>query len=237
MEALTTTTSTPGQLLEMAINKDLDIEKLKELMVMQREWKADIARKSFFDALMQFQNDVPEIRKNKSVNFESRGAKVNYNYAQLADIVRQIRTACKDNGITYRWEIDDKDANISVTCLVTHSEGHTERTTMTATADDSGGKNKIQARGSTIEYLKRYTLIGALGLSTTDTDTDGLGPEIDLDILHQQYMRHYNELIQIDSQFTRWHPDQWKSEPTRALYIKAIGEIRKKLADLTPKKA
>jgi hypothetical protein len=76
-----------------------------------------------------------------------------------------------------------------------------------------------------------------LGLSTTDTDTDGLGPEIDLDILHQQYMRHYNEIIQKDSKLTALHPDNWKAEKTPALYMKAIKKIREKLVQLTPKEA
>ena len=44
---------------------------------------------------------------------------------------------------------------------------------MTAPADTSGSKNAIQARGSTVTYLQRYTLLGALGLVTGDEDTDG----------------------------------------------------------------
>jgi hypothetical protein len=134
----------------------------------------------------------------------------------------------KENDLSYRWEINDDKDTLKVTCLVSHIAGHTERTTMTASPDTSGAKNAIQARGSALEYLKRYTLIGALGLSTADSDVDGQLPEISIDILHAQYMEHYNQLIQIDSAYTRWSPDNWKSEPTQKLYLKAIGEIRKK---------
>lgn len=223
--------TTPDQLLALAVNKDLDIEKLRELMIMQKEWKADMARTSFFNALADFQAVVPELRKTKTVAFKD----VKYNYAPLADIVRQIKSSVKEAGLSYRWEIKDDGENIVVTCLITHREGHTERTTMSAKADTSGSKNSIQARGSSIEYLKRYTLIGALGISTSDSDVDGQIPEIDIDILHKQYMEHYNQLIQIDSKFSKWSPDNWKTEPTAKVYIRAISEIRKKLSEVTPK--
>lgn len=225
------TVATPSQLLEMAVDKDLDIDKLRQLMDLQKQWQADQARKSFFESLTRFQSEVPELRKGKEVAFKD----VKYKYAPLSDIVHQIKNTCKDCGLSYRWEISDTEKEIKVTCLVTHVDGHTEQTTMMANPDTSGSKNIIQARGSSIEYLKRYTLIGALGLSTADSDIDGQMPEISLDILHKQYMEHYNELIQIDSQYTKWHPDNFKSEKTQKLYIKAIGEIRKKLIEVTAK--
>lgn len=223
----------PNELLALAVNKDLDLEKLSKLMQMKKEWDADQARRAFFEAMTNFQSEVPEIRKSKKVTF----GETKYDYAPLADITRQIKDKCKEHGLSYRWEIKDTKEEISVTCLITHLDGHTEQTTMTASPDDSGKKNKIQSRGSAIEYLKRYTLIGALGLSTTDSDIDGIMPEISLDILHKQYMEHYNELIQINPDFSKWHPDNWKSEPNQKLYLKAIGEIRKKLIEVTPKKA
>ncbi|HYF69121.1 MAG TPA: ERF family protein [Ohtaekwangia sp.] len=223
----------PAQLLTLAVDKDLDISKLERLMELQKAWQLDQARKSFFAALAKFQSEVPEIRKSKAVAFNE----VKYNYAPLADVVRQIKDTCRDCGLSYRWEIKDTKEEIAVTCLVTHTDGHTEQTTMTANPDDSGKKNKIQQRGSSIEYLKRYTLIGALGLSTTDSDIDGIMPEISIDILHKQFMEHYNELIQLDSTATRFHPDNWRGDKTQKLYMKAITEIRKKLIQATPKKA
>lgn len=228
----------PNELLAQAIEKGLDVESLGKLMALQERWEANQARKAFFEAFTKFQNEVPDLRKTKNVVFELKtGGKTDYNYATLASITRQIAGTLKDNALSYRWEINDDATTLKVTCLVSHVDGHTEKTTMTASPDTTGSKNPIQARGSAIEYLKRYTLIGALGLSTADTDVDGQMPEIDIDILHKQYMKHYGELIQIDSTYSKWEPSNWKSEPTAKLYIKAIGEIRKKLIEVTPKKA
>lgn len=60
-------------------------------------------------------------------------------------------------------------------CIISHVDGHDESTTMSAEADTSGNKNAIQSRGSSVTYLQRYTLIGALGISTADEDVDGQG--------------------------------------------------------------
>lgn len=226
----------PGQLLALAVDKDLDIDKLRQLMELQREWQADQARKAFFEAFTSFQEKCPDLRKTKGVEFDTKtGGKTSYKYAPLSEITRQIGKTLKEFGLSYRWEIHDDRETIKVTCIISHVGGHSERTTMTASPDTSGAKNSIQARGSAVEYLKRYTLIGGLGLTTADSDVDGQMPEIDIDILHKQYMEHYNQLIQIDSTFNKWHPDQWKAERTGKVYIRAIGEIRKKLIEVTPK--
>jgi hypothetical protein len=57
-------------------------------------------------------------------------------------------------------------------CAVTHVKGHVERCIMKALADESGGKNSIQAIGSAITYLQRYTLLAATGLTSADIDDD-----------------------------------------------------------------
>lgn len=221
--------TTPDQLLALAINKDLDIDKLAKLMELQKQHNEDLARKAFFSALSDFQIDCPELRKTKEVFFGT----TKYFYAPLADIDRQIKEPLKKNGLTKRWEIQDNGEDIEVTCLITHVDGHSEKTGMKAKPDASGSKNPIQARGSAIEYMKRYTLIGALGLTTADTDIDGRMPELDIDKLHKQYMEIYNQIIQKDSTLsTTMNPDNWAAERTPALYVKAIGKARQVLAKL-----
>lgn len=223
---------TPVSLLQQAIEKGLDVEQLEKLVGLQERWEENKARKQFFQAFTEFQSKCPEIRKSKQVKFKE----TEYKYAPLADITRQIAKTLDDCKLSYRWEIQDDEKTIKVTCLISHIEGHTERTTMTANPDTSGSKNAIQARGSAIEYMKRYTLIGALGLSTTDTDTDGMGvSEYDMDKLHKEYMEVYNQIIQIDASLSKYHPDNWKVEPTGKYYVKAISEIRKVLFEFQKK--
>lgn len=229
--------TTPAHLLELAVSKDLDIEKLTKLVELQNQWNAEQNRKAFFQALANFQSICPDIRKTKQVSFETRnGGPTEYFFAPLGDIDRQIRDPLEKCGLTKRWEThDDKDI-IKVTCIITHVDGHSERTSMTATPDNSGGKNAIQARGSAITYMKRYTLIDALGISTADMDIDGRLPEADIDKLHGQYMELYNEIVLLDENFrTPGNPDNWAGERTPDLYVKAIGKARQVLTKLKMK--
>lgn len=222
---------TPTDLISQAIEKGLDVESLGKLLDLQLKWEANKARKAFFEAFTNFQSECPDLRKTKEVSFNQ----TRYHYAPLADITRQIGKLLKKNELSYRWEIQDTMQEIKVTCLVSHIDGHTEQTTMQANPDTSGAKNAIQARGSAIEYLKRYTLIGALGLSTADSDIDGRLPEADINKLHGDFMEVYNQVIQLDSNLTKYHVDNWKVEPTAKAYVKAIGELRKVLFELQKK--
>lgn len=229
---------TPHNLIAMAIEKGLDVASLEKLMELKERHEANEARKLFFQAFTNFQAHCPDLRKTKAVNFETKtGGTTSYNYSPLSDITRQIAKVLKDNELSYRWEIKDDSNQIAVTCLISHIDGHTEKTTMTASPDTTGAKNAIQARGSAIEYLKRYTLIGALGLSTADSDIDGRLPDVDIDRLHKDYMEVYNSIIQIDPTQSKFHPDNWKTPPTGKLYVKATGELRKVLFELQNKKA
>ena len=163
--------SNPSKLMEIALNANADVDKLEKLMLMQERWDANNAKKMYFEALTDFQKKAPAIKKQKQGH--------NYKYAPLGDIVAQIKDALHACGLSYRFE-QCHGEHIEVTCVVTHVGGHSERTSMKADADSTGSKNAIQATGSAVTYLQRYTLIGALGISTADEDMDGrLGNEVD----------------------------------------------------------
>lgn len=224
---------TPTNLIAQAIEKGLDVAALEKLMELQERYEANQARKAFFESFTRFQASAPDIRKTKEVAFKD----TKYKFAPLADICRQLSDPLEKNELSYRWEIQDDATTIKVTCLVSHILGHTERTTMQASPDTTGSKNAIQARGSAIEYLKRYTLVGALGLSTTDSDLDGQLPStFDMDRLFKDYQAIYKEVIAIDPTLTKFDVDNWKKEPTGPMYVKAIGELRKVLHELQQKK-
>jgi len=165
--------ATPADLLQMAVSKDLDVEKLEKLMQLQQRYDAEKARKAFLTALTNFQYECPTIKKVRKVSFGT----TKYSFAALNDITAQIKDLMKTNGLSYRWELKDNGDKIECYCIISHIDGHSEKTMASAEKDASGGKNTIQQRGSTITYLQRYSLISALGISTADTDTDGIAPK------------------------------------------------------------
>jgi hypothetical protein len=166
---------TPLTLLEQAIEKGMDLAQLEKLMDMQERWEKKQAEKAFRDAFANFQSIVPVIKKNKINKINSQKGAYSYKSADLGEIAKSIKGALKETGLSYRWEFEDKGTKLKVTCYISHRDGHTEATEMEAGMDNSGAKNDIQQKGSTNTYLQRYTLIGALGLSTADEDNDGRG--------------------------------------------------------------
>lgn len=162
---------TPTTLLEKAIEKGVDMAQLKELMDLQERWEKKEAKKKFFEALSAFQSMVPVLKKTKVANMGT----FTYKYAELGSINAQIKSPLFKCGLSYRFEFKENAGKLEVTCLVSHKDGHTETTVMEAGPDTSGAKNSVQQKGSTHTYLQRYTLIGALGLSTADEDNDGKG--------------------------------------------------------------
>ena len=172
--ALAPTDQGPARLLEMAVQQNLDIDKLERLVAMKERWDAQQAKVAFYEALTKFQKLVPSLIKDKPVDFTTKsGVRVKYDHTSLGQIKKQIQELAADCGLSYRWEFDEKETMMEVNCIITHIFGHSESSSMSAPEDTSGHKNTIQGRQSTRTYLERATLIGALGLMTADKDDDG----------------------------------------------------------------
>lgn len=163
---------TPMALIQLAMNQNADIGKLEALMNLQLRWEANEAKKAFVAAMNAFKADSPEIVKNAKVAYDQ----VAYNYATLDHVCKQITQALSKHDISHRWRVvQETDKLIRVTCILTHSMGHSEETTLSGMPDTSGSKNAIQAIGSAVTYLERYTLLAATGLAAANGDNDGRG--------------------------------------------------------------
>lgn len=165
----------PHGLISQALAQNVPIETLERLMDLQERWQSGQAKSEFLKAMTNFQSKVPQLIKSKKVDYPSQsGGSVKYNYTPLSSISKTIQPILNECGLSYRWEFEDLvDGKIKCQCVVSHIAGHSEINTMTAAKDTTGKKNDIQSIGSTRQYLQRYTLIGALGLSTADEDNDG----------------------------------------------------------------
>lgn len=152
-------------------NGEVDADKLMKLLEVNERYEANQARKAFVVAMAAFQKEAPKIVK------DSRGH--NSTYASLPAVISAVSPGLSRNGLSYTWTTGQDDKGIMVTCKITHELGHSEKTSLSAAADTSGSKNSIQALGSTVTYLKRYTLEAALGLAEADQDDDGAGSGTD----------------------------------------------------------
>ena len=165
------TQTTPAHLLNIAIEKGADLDKLEKLMDLQMRWEQNNARKAYHEAMAQFKSNPPEIEKDKKVAYGN----TKYNHASLSNVTAKINSELSKYGLSASWTTTQTDKGVTVTCKISHVLGHSEETSLTAGLDKSGAKNDIQALGSTISYLERYTILALTGLATSEMDDDGQG--------------------------------------------------------------
>lgn len=169
---------TPMAMLQLAVEKGASVEQLERLMALQERYEANEAKKEFVAAMTRFKENPKVIEKNAQVDFTSAKGRTHYKHATLANVCDVIGPALSEVGISHRWETEQlpEGGMIRVTCILTHARGHSERVWLQAGRDESGNKNNIQAVGSTVTYLQRYTLLAATGMAVADQrDDDGAG--------------------------------------------------------------
>lgn len=155
------------------VDRGGDLAKLDQLLELQRKWEADQARKAYTSDMALFKAEPIQIIKSKAVGYETTaGDFVGYKHATVADVVDAVVPAMGRHGFSHHWDVKQDGADITVTCTITHRDGHRESVSMTAKADNSGKKNLIQQVASTVTYLQRYTLMSVTGVAARDQQED-----------------------------------------------------------------
>lgn len=159
------TSSAPLTPMEMAyrlIQNGADLGSVKEMLAVSRELAADQARRAFDTAVSAAKAEIPIVAKNATGHNNKR-------YADFSAYAAALKDVLANHGLSYRFKTEQTD-RITVTCVLSHKDGHAEENSLSGPADGSGSKNAIQAIGSTLTYLQRYTLIQALGLAASEDD-------------------------------------------------------------------
>jgi ERF superfamily len=165
-----TSAPTPMQLLDQAINKGANVETLERLLALQERYEKNQARKAFDAAIALAKADIPVIFKDQEVDFTTQKGRTNYQYENLPGIARVIDPVLAKHGLNYRFRTSNNASSVTVTCVLSHRDGHSEENSLSGPLDLSGNKNPIQAIGSSVTYLQRYTVKAALGLSASADD-------------------------------------------------------------------
>lgn len=225
---------TPMGMLQLAVEKGASVEQLERLMALQERYEANEAKKEFVAAMTRFKENPKIIEKNATVDFTSAKGRTHYKHATLANVCDVIGPALSEVGISHRWETEQQDGGmIRVTCILTHARGHSERVWLQAGKDESGNKNSIQAVGSTVTYLQRYTLLAASGMAVADQrDDDGAGGRkagaLD-EAVKAGYLEKIAALANIKESESLWATIA--AEVTKVGDIPAYDELKKAMSD------
>lgn len=128
--------------------------------------------KSFSAALAAAQGEMSGATKDsKNPHFKS-------SYASLASVVDAIRAPLAKHEIGWTQQVSSEGTTVSVVTILLHAgleSGEYRSGTMRATAKDASP----QAIGSTVTYLRRYSLMATLGIPAEDDDGEQAQPRVE----------------------------------------------------------
>lgn len=206
------------RMIERAIEKGASFEVVDKLYQLHEKHEAAQAKKAFHAAMSVFQGCVQMAHKSASASFRTKnGGQMGYSFASLDDVIKVARPALQKSvlsynfkvkqepGTTKKWNdgakrfIDAETTIVTVCCTISHGDGHSESCSLTSPLEDSGQKNALQQLGSTISYLRRYTLCSALGIGTSDDLDDGhfFTPEAQGGVVVEEigYRKHLDKML------------------------------------------
>ncbi len=190
--------TTPMDMIQKAVASGADIEMVERLMGLNERYETSQARKAFDEAIAAAKSEIPPITRNATGHNSKK-------YADFAAIAKVVDPIIGRHGLSYRFRTAQTD-RISVTCILSHKAGHSEETTLAGPADTSGNKNAIQAIGSTLTYLQRYSLVQMLGLAAAADDDGKAGGNVEA--VTQQQADNLSDLIEANgknrAQFLKW---------------------------------
>lgn len=171
------TTATPLSLLQVAIDKNLDTDKLEKLMQLQERWQANEAKVAFSEAMAACQADMPAIIK------DSTNTQTGSDYASFEAINRLIKPVYTKHGFSLSFgEESATDKGVTSYCECRHASGHVERTRLFLPLDGVGlaGKKSmtdIHAKVSTMTYARRTLTKLVFAIAEAGDDQDGNLPQ------------------------------------------------------------
>lgn len=182
-----------------ARDPSVDVDKFERLMAMHERIQARQALMDFEAAVSEAKTRIGPAKKNAKGHGDKK-------YANFESYAREVDPILFELGLSYRFRTSQDAAKIKVTCILSHRGGHREETPLESSPDKSGSKNDIQAIGSALTYLQRYSLIQALGLSATDDD-DGRAAGAPERISEEQRDSLQSRIMEVGAdpaKFTQW---------------------------------
>lgn len=166
------------ELIKMAASDEsVDPAKLHALLDAQERVLNRKREDDFNAAFDDMLKEIPRIVKKGSVSYAKGGeTQEAFRFARYEDIEKIVEPIMRKHGFRIRYTMEERaGGGCIMTATLIHKAGHSESNTIPLALDTSGGKNNIQAMGSTSSYGRRYTLCMLLDIVTVGEDDDANG--------------------------------------------------------------
>ena len=148
-----------------------DLDRLDRVAMIYERALAREAEQAFARALIQMQRRLPVLDELGEVTDEK--GEVKSTYASWEDMVETLRPILFRHGfaLSFRPGLSPRGEPVVVGVL-RHEAGHKEEAELVLPADVSGGKNPVQAVGSSLSYGQRYVTKLLLNLASRKLEDD-----------------------------------------------------------------
>jgi hypothetical protein len=179
MTEITTVVQQPKSLVEQAMEKDWDLERLSQIIELQVAQEKRSAEAEFNKAFNAAQSEMPKVIKDK------KNTTKNSHYASLDAVVSVVTPIATKHGLSASFgEVTPTtDTIIPEGCRrfvlrITHRSGHFREFSGDYPMDGKGAQGKdvmnaIQGYVSTRSYAQRVITCGAWNIAPSGTDEDG----------------------------------------------------------------
>lgn len=209
----------PTNIVMQVIQSGQSIDVVREVMALTKEIKQEKAREAFDAAIANAKAEIKPVIRNRTGHNNKR-------YADFAAYAKEIDPVISKFGLSYRFRTTQTD-KITVTCVVSHRDGHSEENSLSGPPDASGNKNPIQAIGSTLAYLQRYTLTQAFGLAAEDDDDGNKSnnSQDDATTISEAQAAQIRKLLEDAELDIAGFCNHWKIESVPDLRSKSFNEV------------
>jgi hypothetical protein len=163
----------PATMIELAIEKGADLEKLEKLLVLQEKWEGIQAKKVFNAEMVAVQQKMPTIAKTL------KNDQTHSKYPALTDIINQAKEIYTAHGFSISFYEGQtyKTEHVRLCADVVHMAGHKESYYYDVPMDGKGIRGNanmtpIHAKSSSMSYAQRYLMCLIWNIPTGD-DNDG----------------------------------------------------------------
>lgn len=158
-------------ILQAVSNPNIDPEKLHSLLDAQERILNRAAEEAYNREFAAMQEALPVIPKRGEV--KNKAGQVQSRYRLFEDIQKLAMPVVRKHGFSVSYNFDHSGADILVSAIFRHRDGHKETYgPMKLPRDESGNKNPTQGTGSSASFGKRYVIEGALDLDAFEEDDD-----------------------------------------------------------------
>ena len=159
---------TPMTMIQTALNKGADMDQIEKLIALKERCDANDAKKAYSKAVASFKKNPPVVIKDLINSQYGSG------YSSISNLINTVNKGLSKHGLSIRFDYPASDDPniIYVTCIMSHSQGHSEQVTVQGPPDDSGKKNALQQRKSTRTYLKIESFEAITGIASQDANID-----------------------------------------------------------------